>query len=199
MPRAVDAEDRRREIAHAAIKLIAAKGFGGLTLRAVAAELDGSLTLVTHYYSSRAELLHDMADQLISEWDDDRRALEEGVDDPWERLSMFLEWLMPMDAEGELEERSRIILAAETRIQHPDIQVTLNTWDRAMRQALQQRVAAVIDDPDEVAALTETLRVFTNGIVLSVVEHPDEWPGKRQRAALDRLLIGLNLRGAVAG
>ena len=193
MPRAVDIDDRRRKIAHAALKLIASKGFEGMTLRAVAAELNGSLTLVTHYYPSRAALLQAMANQLIAEWDGDLRKLEAGVDDPWRRLRTFLEWLIPLDTESQLEERARIVLAAETRDNHPGIQDALNTWDRAMRGALQEHLEGIIDDPDEVRAMTETLRLFTNGIVLSVVEHPDEWPPERQRSALDRVLTVLDL------
>lgn len=197
MPRAVDADDRRREIAEAALRLIATKGYRAMTLRAVAAELNGSLTLVTHYYPSRAALLEDMATQLLSQWDDDLQAIEEQSTDNWQRLGLFLEWMIPMDDQGELEERARIILAAETRSNHPDIQETLNKWDLAMRSALQERVAAVIDDPNEVAAVSEILRVFTNGVALSVVEHPDEWPPERQSKSIDTILSRLDLPQAV--
>jgi AcrR family transcriptional regulator len=196
VPRAVDADDRRREIATAALRLISTKGYRALTLRAVAAELNGSLTLVTHYYASREELLKDMATQLMSQWDEELATLERDATDASERLRLFLEWMIPMDEQGELEERARIILAAETRSEHPDIQETLNTWDLAMRSALQERVAAVIEDPEEVKSVAEILRVFTNGVVLSVIEHPDEWPSERQGGVLDRVLSRLNLQGA---
>ncbi|MBI2245743.1 MAG: TetR/AcrR family transcriptional regulator [Nocardioides sp.] len=197
MPKAVDVADRRREIAHAALRLIATKGYGAMTLRAVAAELNGSLTLVTHYYANRAALLEGMASQLMGEYDDDLERMERGVNDPWQRLGQFLQWMIPLDEDAVVEERARIILAAETRGRNPEIQQILDTWDREMRRAMRQRVAAVVDDPDDVAALTDMLRVFTNGVVLSVVEHPDEWPPDRQLAALDRFLTDLGLPQAV--
>lgn len=198
MPRAVDVNDRRREIAEAALRIISTKGYRAMTLRAVAAELNGSLTLVTHYYPNRAALLQDMATQLMSQWDEELAVIEEQATDAWQRLRIFLEWLIPMNERGELEERARIILAAETRSNHPDIQETLNAWDVGMRSSLHDRVAAVIADSDEADTMTELLRVFTNGVVLSVVEHPDEWPTERQSSVLDSMLVKLGLPEAVA-
>lgn len=197
MPKAVDADDRRREIAHAALKLIATRGYGSMTLRAVAAELNGSLTMVTHYYANRAALLEDMANQLMSEYNDDLARMDEDIDDPWLRLGRFLQWMVPLDEESVIEEKARIILAAETRSQHPGIQSILDTWDREMRRAMKQRVAAVVEGPEDVDALTETLRVFTNGVVLSVIEHPDDWPAARQLTVLERFLVDLGLPKAV--
>ncbi len=133
MPRAVDVEDRRREIAHAALKLIATRGYRGLTLRAVAAELNGSLTLVTHYYPSRTALLEGIASQLMSEYDDDLERIEAGVEDPWRRLGLFLEWMIPLDDQG-VSERARIILAAETRGHHAGIRASSTWTERCGRQ-----------------------------------------------------------------
>lgn len=57
MPRAVDPEERRREISNAVFTLAIERGFGEVTIRAVAAELGASTTVVTHYFASRDEMI----------------------------------------------------------------------------------------------------------------------------------------------
>jgi AcrR family transcriptional regulator len=51
MPRTKgDHEARRRDVSEAVWRVLVAHGFGGLTMRAVAAELDASTGLLTHYF-----------------------------------------------------------------------------------------------------------------------------------------------------
>ena len=45
----------------------------------------------------------------------------------------------------------------------------------------------------QVEPTAEALRTFTNGVVLSVAEHPADWPAARQRALLDRVLNAFGL------
>jgi TetR/AcrR family transcriptional regulator, transcriptional repressor of bet genes len=57
MPRQVDREERRREIAAAVLRLVATRGVEAASLRAVAAEAAVSMGAVQHYFTTRDEML----------------------------------------------------------------------------------------------------------------------------------------------
>lgn len=59
MPRLVDHDVRRRELALAVWGIIAERGIEGVTLRAVAREAGVSVGRVQHYYATREELVRD--------------------------------------------------------------------------------------------------------------------------------------------
>ncbi|MGH7780088.1 MAG: TetR/AcrR family transcriptional regulator [Candidatus Binataceae bacterium] len=55
--RGVDHQGRRREIARAAIRMIDARGLDGVRLRDVARDTQATTGTVTHYFSSKEEVL----------------------------------------------------------------------------------------------------------------------------------------------
>ena len=57
MPKQVDREERRREIAAAVLRLVATRGVEAASLRAVAAEAGVSMGAVQHYFTTRDEML----------------------------------------------------------------------------------------------------------------------------------------------
>ncbi|WP_448320016.1 TetR/AcrR family transcriptional regulator [Streptomyces sp. CO7] len=52
-----DHEARRKDVSEAVWRVLAARGFGGLTLRAVAAEMGASTGMLTHYFPSKRALV----------------------------------------------------------------------------------------------------------------------------------------------
>ncbi|WP_121182051.1 TetR/AcrR family transcriptional regulator [Nocardiopsis sp. Huas11] len=65
MPRTKgDHEARRRDVSEAVWRVLAARGFGGLSLRAVAAELDATTGLLTHYFPTKRDLVTHALDLL---------------------------------------------------------------------------------------------------------------------------------------
>ncbi|MGV9878861.1 TetR/AcrR family transcriptional regulator [Streptomyces sp. NPDC003006] len=58
MPRTKgDHEARRRDVSEAVWRVLAAHGFGGLTMRAVATELGATTGLLTHYFRTKRDLV----------------------------------------------------------------------------------------------------------------------------------------------
>jgi len=57
MPRQVDREERRREIATAVLRLVATRGAEAASLRAVASEAGVSMGAVQHYFTTKDEML----------------------------------------------------------------------------------------------------------------------------------------------
>jgi AcrR family transcriptional regulator len=190
MPRTVDRAQRRREIAYAALRLMSTRGPAALTLRGLAEELGGSITLVTHFYRNRAELLKGIADQLVDDYDAQIADLERGADDPT-RLRLLLEWMLPLTRDARTEERARVLLNAE-RASDLHVQSFFEAMDRKMRALLRDHVEPLVEG-SQVDITVDALRVMVNGVVLSAVEHPRKWPAKRQLALLDHMLGSLGL------
>lgn len=57
MPRQVDHEERRRQIAEAVVRLVTSSGIEAASLRTVAAEAGVSMGAVQHYFTTKAEML----------------------------------------------------------------------------------------------------------------------------------------------
>jgi AcrR family transcriptional regulator len=190
MPRYVDHEDRRSQIIQATIQVLAEQGPSGLSFSGVARRMGGSTTVVTHYFHTRQQLLDALVEDLAS-WPDDVAKLEAGADDPRERLRLFLQWLLPCDEQGLREETARVNLIGErdTRIRTEHL---FAAWDQNIRGLLARHVEQLFP-AQRVPAIVDVLRSTTNGITLSTVEHPDQWPPERQFAVVDEVLTAFGL------
>ena len=185
MPRVVDHDARRRDIATVALTLLARDGASGLSLRNIAAEMGGSLTLVTHYYANRQELMTDLARQICDGWQADIDRMDEAHHEPRERLRTFLAWMLPLTEKGQEEEHARLaLLVADS---DPDCRAVLVEFDNYLRELLRQRLAGLVPKK-RVPVVADLLRAFTSGIVLDAQLTPELWPAKRQLALLDAML-----------
>lgn len=97
VPKLVDHDVRRREIAQAVWAVIAERGIEGVTLRCVAAEAGVSVGRIQHYHASREELVRDSCRELL------KAATQrfEAVDDttPVERLRRLILGRIPTTPE----------------------------------------------------------------------------------------------------
>lgn len=191
MPRHVDHEVRRREIVDATMKVLSRSGTRGLSLRAVAAEMGGSTTLITHYFPTQQELLDEVTAQLLAGWDGEIAALDAESETPFSRLEALLRWMLPLTEESLQAERSRISLL-EGQLLGEENRVLFQGMESKIRELFRSHVSELVST-DEIEQIVELLRVTTNGVVLSVLEHPDAWPPERQLAILDWLLDSLGL------
>lgn len=190
MPAPIDRDKREQQITDAAMRLLSERGPSALTLRALAAELGGSMTLVTHVYANRAEMLRGITERTVAGYDEEIRQLEQGASDR-ERLRLLLEWMLPLAADDRRRELSRVMLVGE-REAEPAVSAFFVAMDRKMRQLLAGHLKPLVP-ADEVQPTVELLRVLVNGVVLASAEHPTKWPRKRQLALLDRTLRLLEL------
>jgi AcrR family transcriptional regulator len=191
MPRHVDHAARRHEILCVATSVVAESGMRGLSFRAIADRLGGSTTMVTHFYPTMKDLLDELATSIVDSWDEEIVALEHGVDDPYGRLMLHLEWLLPVDEEARIGERARINLLAD-ELTGNDHRKTFKAWDRKVRGLLRTHLEPLVPE-GRIDDIVELLRVVTNGVVLSVMEHPGDWPRRRQLAVVGTVLEGIGL------
>lgn len=186
MPRHVDHDLRRREIARAAIKLLADKGPSGLTLRSLAEEMGGSITVVTHFFPNRRAILEAVTSQLIEDGITELAATELPDLTPAEKLRAFLIWLLPTDTESLQLERGRVLLSAESEA-HFNVQEAADIWESTIRPLIEQYVAPLVPE-SELQFYVDLLRVVQNGVVLSSVEHPKYWTPEKQIEFIDALV-----------
>jgi AcrR family transcriptional regulator len=194
MPRRIDPQARRAEIADAAMRVIARSGVAALTLRSLAEEMNGSITLVTHFVSNRASLFETIVDELVSGYDAEIADLERGMEGE-ARLRRFLEWLLPLSPHDVERESARIALNAARG--EPSVDHFFEVMDARIRELLADHLRPLIAEA-EIADAVDFVRAVMNGVTLSAVEHPELWTPRRQLAVLDRTLRTLALESAPA-
>ncbi|NTE68241.1 TetR/AcrR family transcriptional regulator [Agrobacterium tumefaciens] len=171
------------------MRLLESAGPAGLTLRALAKELRGSITLVTHIYPTRRDLLNAIAEGLIEQYDTELPALEVNAP-PRERLWILLEWMLPLSDDAWRQERARIQLVSDMDAESAG--VVADKMDTRMRELIRDRLRPLIE-PSEINSLVDVLRAITDGIILATVEHRHMWPPERQLNTLRTALRALNL------
>ncbi|KDN82743.1 TetR family transcriptional regulator [Kitasatospora cheerisanensis KCTC 2395] len=181
--------------------MLAARGFGGLTLRAVAAELGASTGLLTHYFPHKRALVAHALDVLDRQAADRHRPATEAATAEAATarglpvLRAALLDILPLDGEG----------AAGNRI-------WVGSWDAALTdpglteehaeryRRARRRMAELCADAQELgelpadrpaADLAALAQSFTLGLVVQALFAPAEFPPERQRALLDDFLAGL--------
>lgn len=99
MPKQVDHDQRRAELAQAVWRLIRRSGLEGVTIRALAEESGWSSGAVRHYLPSRAAVLAFAAEQVSAQAEAQLRQLPlHGT--PRQNLLSFLEATLPLSAES---------------------------------------------------------------------------------------------------
>jgi TetR/AcrR family transcriptional repressor of bet genes len=102
MPRQVDREERRREIAAAVLRLVATRGVEAASLRTVAGEAGVSMGAVQHYFTTRDEMLRFAlahGNTLLAERGT-RLLAERRPATPREAFRLFCTLLLPLDEDS---------------------------------------------------------------------------------------------------
>lgn len=191
MPKLVDTERRRKEILRATTELIAERGITRVSFRVIAERLGGSTTLITHYYSSQADLLNDLATHATESWEEEVAQLQAGIDDPYQRLRTLLIWMLPTTKAGLIEEQACVNLLAH-QLEGADHHKIFNAWEKKLRRMLNEHTRELVVE-SAVDEIVDLLRVAIAGVTISVVKDPGKWPARRQIAILDKLIHRLRL------
>ena len=102
MPKIVDHEERRRELAAAVWRVIARDGVEGVSIRDVAAEADWSPGALRHYFKTKDELLQ-FAARLVYERVYQRLAVRRDAGTLTEAIRGVLTEVLPLDADRRTE------------------------------------------------------------------------------------------------
>lgn len=193
MPAKGDHDSRRADVAAAVWRVLASRGFDGLTLRAVATEMAASTGLLTHYFTNKRDLVR-YAHEIAAERTDSRPLL--AADKPGlAALRVALVNVLPLTQEATAMSR-----------------VWVSFWDAALgdeslseaQRARYERWRGRLQDCVEAAQAQDELTretpaadvaveaaAFAHGLVVQALFDPERLPADRQLALLDNFLAGL--------
>ncbi|GAA3982254.1 TetR/AcrR family transcriptional regulator [Actinomadura viridis] len=190
MPARGDHDARRRDVSEAVWQVLAERGFTGLTLRAVAAEMGATTGLLTHYFPSKKALVAyalDIADERTAGralrrpggggLGDLRGALLDVLPLTPEATAMNRVWVGSWD--GSLADPG--LYARETR--------RYENWRSRLRPHVTTAVErGELPSGTDVDAVVATAAAFTHGLVLQALFDPERFPPERQTELLDGFL-----------
>lgn len=184
MPKIVDVEQRRTELAAAVARVIARSGIEGATMRQVAAEAGWTTGTLVHYFSDKRELLQFTLGESL-----DRRRAQRfdrvGLA-PRDAIRHTLTNALPISDESRLH---WIVTVAFTAQAHNDVDLAATQRD-AYREFRSYLARLLIDDDPSLArdasyAEAERLIALVDGVALQALFDPESWPPERQLRALE--------------
>jgi AcrR family transcriptional regulator len=188
---------RRRDVAQAAIAVIARDGLDSMSLRAIASEMRCSTGVLTHYFRDKAALIKFILDVMLEELSEQLASVE--ADRTPSSLAAFILSLLPNDAETQM--RWRVFLAF----------TAASTTESALRQD-QERRESVLHDwlvgiirrmiadgqlaPDVDAELeAQSLLCFIDGLGMHTLVAPGLYTRPRQQQLIERYVRNLTPAG----
>jgi AcrR family transcriptional regulator len=193
MPARGDHDARRRDVSEAVWRVLASRGFGGLTLRAVAAEMGASTGLLSHYFPTKRALVrhaHDVAEERSAARTRHvpeapglpalRAALLDVLPLSPEMAAMSRAWVSFWDAAiGDPE------LGASQTARYVRWRSTLSPHVEQAQRLGELPASADVDD------LVATVAAFAHGLVVQALFDEERFPPARQVALLDQFLAAL--------
>ncbi len=169
MPKLIDHDSRRHEIAYAVWRVVVRDGASAVSIRDVAAEAGLAVGSVRHVFSTKAELLeYSMA--LVHERVRERAASHFAIKDPRKFAEAVLAEMMPLDDQRRMEMAVNMAVVAESP-SHPSLRRVALDAQRAVADAcaavltLLLREKLVRGDVD-LAYETERLHALVDGLAL---------------------------------
>ena len=190
MPRVVDHDKRREEIAEATWRVVERAGPEGANMREIASEAGHTTGTVTHYFRDKRELMA-FAFGLMVERSTRRVAEAAARSGPTEALAQ----LLPLDEERRRETTVWLALMGAS-LADPGLARELRQRYRRAREATfapfraALKAAAPGDDPEDVA---DGLMAMVDGLTVDALADPERYPPVRQLALLHRALERLGL------
>jgi AcrR family transcriptional regulator len=189
-----DHDARRRDVSEAVWRVLADRGFGQLTLRAVAAEMGVSTGLLTHYFPTKRALVqyaHGVAEERTS-----TRVLRAA---PGEGLPALRAALLDVLAlTPEAVAMSRVWVSFwDAAIGDPELAATETARYERWRGKLRPHVEAAVNlgqIAGPVDDVVVTVAAFAHGLVVQALFDPDRFPPDRQTQLLDDFLRNTTCR-----
>lgn len=190
MPKDVDHDERREELAESVWRVVARDGLEGATIRGIAAETGWSAGALAHYFADKDDILESALriayDRIAARWD----ARLEGLSGIAALRELVLDNL-PLDDERELETKfllnywSRVIRGAEVpRPPHRGL-LLIDRLTALAAEAQRDGEITVDRTPEDIA---ELLLGLIDGFSLHALLDPDRLTRERQVALIDQEL-----------
>jgi AcrR family transcriptional regulator len=181
MPKVVDAEMRRHELAEATARLIARGGLEAVTMRDVATEAGLTTGSVTHYFSGKRELLLFTLNSSLARRRERRRSAAQAG--PVQALRTSLEGALPLDAE---RRRHWMVTIAFCTVAAGDAELAAAQRDayREFRDTVAEQLVACGLTARHASREAERLIAVVDGVAVQALFDAESWPPARQSAML---------------
>ena len=189
MPRVVNHDERREEIAEAAWKVIEREGLARADLRKIAREVGYTTGVITHYFRDKRELMSFAFGLLVyrsmarMSWASAEAGLMEA-----------LAQVLPLDKERRRETTVWLAMVSAS-LTDPELAEELRLRYRQAREAMLPVFGIALEeglgeDPEDVG---DELLAVVDGITIDALSDPERYPPDRQLALLRRALVRLGL------
>lgn len=185
-------DERRADLAAAAIRVIADAGLEGTKLREVASEAGWTTGALTHYFSDKRELLK-LAMEASLEYLQSRHLAD--IAARGDALSVVLEQALPLDEDRLRHWKVTLALTTQAWNDQELAQIkrrAYRRWRRSIAAALSEGIAAgkYRRDLDPESTADELIAVV-DGVALQALFDPERWPAAKQLDFLSRHVAGL--------
>jgi AcrR family transcriptional regulator len=191
MPRIVDHDQRREEIARLAVRVIQLEGAESATVRRIARVGGFSIGVLTHYFRDKDELVGFAFQWLARQSFADLDAAVAGAPPGLTRLRTALEFMVPATATPSF---IRVWLSLWGGAMHNPALAHIHRdyyvrWRRYLRRYLAEAVAREeIAAPRSLRDATDLLTAAVDGYWIGATFEPGRFPPRRRRALVAQLL-----------
>lgn len=186
----VDYDRRRQEIARVVARLWAARGERACTMRAVAAELGTSMTVITRSFASRAEMMRFTREAVLGEWAATTNAALAAETTPAGKLRALLLQQCPID-ERTLSDGALWLQTLAPQHRDED----LIAGNRRFNDELLATAEPLLEQLGVDRPVARLLMVAVYGLNAAAVEDPVTWTFARVEQALDDILRRFGIEG----
>ena len=187
MPKIVDHDVRRAELAQAVWAVVRERGLDQASVRVVAARAGSSQGSLRHYFATQSELLA-FALQVVEDRVRARLAALDRGPEPTPGARQVLHGLLPLDDERRAENEVWLAFTARAMVD-PSLRDLHDSVDAALRAAYVGIAEALgLDDPQLEA---ERLHAVMAGLCVHAALNGQRLPADRIRAVIDRHLDSL--------
>jgi len=186
-----DHDARRRDVSGAVWRVLAVHGFGGLTLRAVAAEMGATTGLLTHYFPNKKDLIAYALTVL-----DEHRAAKPRSSAPEGLAALRAAMLDILPTTPQAAADNRIWVSSwDAALADPDLAAGHADRYGRSRERIRHHVEAAQrlgelppSNPDDVAAAVQS---FALGLIVQALFSAEDFPPQRQVRLLDGFVAAL--------
>jgi AcrR family transcriptional regulator len=194
VPRIVDHDARRADLARAVWSVVRRAGIEHASVRTVAAEAGCSPGSLRHYFPTQSDLLT-CALQAVVDRIESRLAGLDRHPDPRRAARQILHELLPLDDERRAENEVWLAFTARALVD-PALRAMHAQVDEALRETCTAIVESLSVGDAEVQTEGERLHAVVDGLCVHAAVNSDRLPADRIRTVIDRHLDSL---GSAAG
>lgn len=195
VPKVVDHEERRRQIADALWQVVRRDGFAAVSVRTVAAEAGTSTGALRHYFATQSELVA-FAMTSLMELARERVARAGAAAVDVDGVVALLEEVLPLDAQRRAESEVWLALVAASRTDD-SLRPLAEEAHRALRSLCDSVVRFVVEQGARGVDLTaevDSLHGLLDGLAVHGTLYPRMLPRRRIRSAIRRHVTDLGRR-----